>query len=208
MHTVECVNRWHPLTVKAGSTLLLLPPSPFHPLLPPLNLWPLLNPPTPSCVVTLLNPPSSPPILLASPRPSSVLQPARTLMLLLCFISLLVSSSSYCFLQLDGVWRFSSLSLNNTYLPTSTLKALLVAVIVPFVHPGCERNSNVSGWGQNPVFAIFTKPGHFHLNYFRRGSRGQYGQDEQLQWLWTVLLYIWVYGYCFKTASKKCDPVL
>lgn len=47
-HTVECVNRWHPLTVKAGSTLLL-PSFSVLPCLPPVNLRPLCNPFTPLC---------------------------------------------------------------------------------------------------------------------------------------------------------------
>lgn len=83
MRTVECVNRWHPLTVKAGSTLLLLPSSPCTPAFCRSTFDPSVTPPPPPTPDPPLDgdtaEPSilSPPILLASLLPSSVLQPAR-----------------------------------------------------------------------------------------------------------------------------------
>lgn len=50
---------------------------------------------------------------------------------------------------------------------------------------------------------------HIHLKCVRRRSfHNQYRQQEWLQRLIKILMYIWACGYCTKIGLKKCEPVL
>lgn len=68
-HTVECVNRWHPLTVKAGSTLLPPLPSSTPPNQPPTPARPLHLSPLCGNYRTVWEEEEEPSILFPSQRP-------------------------------------------------------------------------------------------------------------------------------------------